>query len=342
MYNVSSYICSCIESLSSQSFCDFEAILVDDCSSDDTLTIAKKKVCGDPRFSFYKLSENSGQSIARNMAIDKALGEYILFLDSDDALTPDALEKISDRLNKQNLDCLYYSAQTRGEAGLSAMYHEDYSGRISFEKVATGPELFTFFEENNQFYPHGALQVVRRSLINNNSIRLYPGIIHEDVLYTFQVLVNSKRSSFLNEAVYIRTIRSGSTMGVQRRTIANIHGHLVCTYEMSKWLDDNFEDISSEFATALSMRIAAYRNLCVRDWVGDITNDEKAKYLDSLTPEDRKLFYTQVLGPGLEFLRNENCIHNTKAFRVGDSFLRFPRKAKSALGNLTAKKDGVK
>lgn len=340
MYNVSSYIKTCIESLLNQSYSDFQAILVDDCSMDNSFEIAKQIANNDVRFSFYKHNQNSGVSVTRNTALDQAQGEYVLSLDGDDALAHDALEKISLRLEKQNLDCLYYSAQTRDEAGLSARFQEDFSTRISFDEVATGSELFTFFEENNQFYPHGALQVVRRSLIENNSIRFIPGIIHEDILYTFQVLVNAKRSSFLNEPIYIRTVRNGSIMGAQRRTIAHIHGHLVCTNEMSKWLDSNFEDINSAFATALSMRIAAYRNLCVRDWESDITNEEKASYLESLMPEDKKVFYTQVLGPGLEFLRNENCIHNTRAFKVGDSLLRLPRKAKSLLTNAAAKRTG--
>ena len=332
MYNISSYIEECVESLIGQSYGDFEAILVDDFSSDDTATRAKQAIANDNRFALCSLKENSGQSIARNKALDMAKGQYVLFLDGDDYFELDALEKLANRLDAQNLDCLYYSARPYYESSEARKrMHESYADRESFDGVATGRQLFTFFEQHNQFYPHGALQVVRRSIIEDNKIRLVPGIIHEDILYTFQILINSKRSSFLNDAIYIRRIRCGSTMNSQRRTIANIAGHLLCTKYMENWLYENLDSLDDDFAAAVSMRIAAYRNLCVRDWVTDIPSDEKGEFLDSLSCEDKQDFFIRVLGPGLEFLRNENCIHSTKAFRIGDMLLKGPRLVKAAI-----------
>ena len=96
MYNAEKFIGECLTSLANQTFQDFEVIIVDDCSTDNSLNAALtfSKIFGE-RLRLAKLSANSGcPGVPRNFALEAARGEYIFFLDSDDFLSGTALEEL--------------------------------------------------------------------------------------------------------------------------------------------------------------------------------------------------------------------------------------------------------
>lgn len=92
-YNSSKFIGYTIQSVVDQTFTDWELIIVDDCSVDDTYQLAKKHGENDKRIRLFQNPQNSGPAISRNRAIEKAKGRYIAFLDSDDLWHPQKLEK---------------------------------------------------------------------------------------------------------------------------------------------------------------------------------------------------------------------------------------------------------
>ncbi|MBM7095808.1 glycosyltransferase [Bacillus sp. H-16] len=92
-YNAERFIAQTIESVINQSFHDWEMIIVDDCSTDRTISIIKDFANRDRRIQAIQLSDNSGAAIARNEAINKSRGRYLAFLDSDDQWLPEKLEK---------------------------------------------------------------------------------------------------------------------------------------------------------------------------------------------------------------------------------------------------------
>lgn len=91
-FNCSEFCCATIGSILDQSLSDWELIIVDDCSTDDSVEIIQSFVEQDSRIRLIQLSENSGAAVARNTAIEAAQGRYIAFLDSDDLWLPDKLE----------------------------------------------------------------------------------------------------------------------------------------------------------------------------------------------------------------------------------------------------------
>ena len=92
IYNVKPYLKECLDSILVQTFSDFELILVDDGSTDGSERLADSYALSDPRVKVvYK--ENGGLSSARNAGLDLACGEYIYFVDSDDYIEPDTLER---------------------------------------------------------------------------------------------------------------------------------------------------------------------------------------------------------------------------------------------------------
>jgi len=92
-YNSKEYLDQCIRSVLNQTFRNFELILIDDCSTDDSEKIVRGFMEQDYNIIYQKLSINSGQAICRNLGIELATGTYIAFLDSDDYWSPNKLEK---------------------------------------------------------------------------------------------------------------------------------------------------------------------------------------------------------------------------------------------------------
>lgn len=92
-YNASKFLPETIKSVQDQTFKDWEIIIVDDCSTDDTFAIATKIAEEDSRIKVIRQNENAGVAAARNTALDAVESEYVAFLDSDDKWTPEKLEK---------------------------------------------------------------------------------------------------------------------------------------------------------------------------------------------------------------------------------------------------------
>lgn len=104
IYNVERYLAECLDSIAQQTYRDFEVILVDDASTDDSMRIAEQYADKDDRFQIIHHAENRGLAAARNTGIANAHGEYIAFADSDDWITNDYLEKLFEMLTQHNAD----------------------------------------------------------------------------------------------------------------------------------------------------------------------------------------------------------------------------------------------
>lgn len=101
-YNSAQYIEQSIESVLKQSYKNWELIVVDDCSVDDTYKIVEKLCLNEERIKLFRLNANSGVAMARNFAINVSRGKYIAFLDSDDLWLPDKLEKQLKLMREKN------------------------------------------------------------------------------------------------------------------------------------------------------------------------------------------------------------------------------------------------
>lgn len=109
-YNCGRFIGKTIESVLNQTYTDWEMIIVDDCSTDNTKDIVLEYSNNDSRIKYIRLRENSGAAMARNKAMEVANGKYMAFLDSDDIWTSDKLEKQIKFMedNKYNITCTEY------------------------------------------------------------------------------------------------------------------------------------------------------------------------------------------------------------------------------------------
>lgn len=137
IYNSEKYLEELFESIKAQTFTDFEVIMIDDGSTDSTASICKKWTSTDSRFKyFYK--ENSGYSKTRNYALDKATGDYVFFIDSDDFMSPQTLEFLHETLTKNNLD-------------LVACYENDFKDGSKPEIISYDAPTIKHFLNNKDY-----------------------------------------------------------------------------------------------------------------------------------------------------------------------------------------------
>ena len=114
-YNLEKLIGRAIDSIIEQTYTNFELLVVDDCSKDDTVKIMRQYESQDNRVKVIANERNSGPSISRNSAVDIAKGDYIVYLDGDDALySKDTLEKINNTIGDETSDIIYFGVQYEG------------------------------------------------------------------------------------------------------------------------------------------------------------------------------------------------------------------------------------
>ena len=145
-YNTAAYISATIQSVQAQTYEDWEMIIIDDCSDDNTDEVVGRFL-PDPRIRYYKNEKNCGAAVSRNRALKMAKGRWIAFLDSDDLWMPEKLEKQIAFMEKGN----YHFSYTQ--------YEEIDEKSNSRDVVVTGPHKITHSGMNNYCWP-GCLTVM--------------------------------------------------------------------------------------------------------------------------------------------------------------------------------------
>lgn len=135
-FNTEKFIRLTIESAQNQTYTNWEMILVDDASTDNTVAIIEEFVKKDSRIKLFKLSENRGNGFARNAALEKATGKYIAYLDADDLWFPEKLEKQIQFLKANNLHFTFSFYDSIDEEG------NDLNRRVESPNPLTYKQLF--------------------------------------------------------------------------------------------------------------------------------------------------------------------------------------------------------
>lgn len=211
-YNVAPYIKECLESVASQAYHGtMECIVVDDCGTDESVPLAQEFIDsyrGDIKFRILHREKNGGLSAARNSGLDEAKGDLVFFLDSDDYITPNAIEE------------LVTTARTYPEAQVVQGGIVNTHGHVIFDAVQSG--LAVRSDSAKEIYSNlvfGELPVsswnklFRRDFLQNNGIRFYEGVIHEDVDFIYKVARYVSAMAICHATTYIyREQRKGSIL----------------------------------------------------------------------------------------------------------------------------------
>ena len=106
-YNYGHFISSCLDSVLNQTYADWECLVVDDASTDNTREVVESYCSKDQRIMYHHLAVNSGPSTARNTALKRITGEYILFLDADDLIAPKKIQQAAEVFADQSVDFVF-------------------------------------------------------------------------------------------------------------------------------------------------------------------------------------------------------------------------------------------
>ena len=214
MYNCASYLERCLDSVCAQGE-GVEVICIDDGSSDDTAAVAEHFAQSRGEVSVVR-KENGGAGSARNVGIDRACGEYVCFVDSDDYILPGAIDALYARAKRDELDILYYDASVEYEdEGLARDYPGDvrYFHRLhAHEEVRTGRQLMVDLCREEGWRVSPVLQFVRRGLFEEAGLRFPEGVCNEDNAYTAYALFAARRVAHVTDCWYVRCLRHGSIM----------------------------------------------------------------------------------------------------------------------------------
>ena len=235
VYNVEEYLRECLNSIMEQTFTDFEVIMVDDGSTDNSFSICQEYVAKDNRFKLIH-QENKGLAGARNTCIKNMHGEFITWIDSDDVVDNNYLERLLEVQAETGADIV--KCAKKHIRGNNVYYITNYDN------------LYKMYENNNQVINFQKLDILLDAIDSHLAIvefwgtliprRLYKGIsisqgvIYEDQGNKFKLYLQSKKNILLLEQLYGYRIREGSIMRRQSSLEKELDDLQFYTYNWDK------------------------------------------------------------------------------------------------------------
>lgn len=206
VYNVENYIERNVKSLLKNIADDIEVIYVDDESKDSSCEVLEKYIQGKSNIQLFKKA-NSGPGATRNYGLDRAKGDYVFFLDSDDYISDISLQKLIDIAIRNDLDMLEFCYRLVDEVG-KELVAPNTSKQSSVNKVMTG----AWWLRTEKCCSLQVAYFYKRQFLIDNGIRMPEGVIHEDVEYVAKCMWYAKRFMKVNECLYNYVMRPTSIM----------------------------------------------------------------------------------------------------------------------------------
>ena len=240
VYNTDKYLPACLDSVLNQTLRNIEVICVDDLSTDRSGEILDERAALDDRMTTIHLPQNQRQGHARNCGLERAIGKYVYFLDSDDMIEPETLEELSDLADRDSLDAIFFDNKEKYESEeLKKIYVPPFSLREGKyrDEVVTGNELMEEFLRQNEWTCYPQRIFWRREFLQQNGIRYKEGCEHEDEFFAFAGILTAKRVRYVRKQYFTLRIRPNSVM-TSPKSPKNLHGYLMNFYHMTEFVAD--------------------------------------------------------------------------------------------------------
>ena len=284
VYNVASYIEESLLSALNQTYNNIEYIIVDDCGTDNSISIVRMLQQSNPHkdIKIIHHTQNRGLSAARNTGLINATGEYIYFMDSDDTISCDCIEKHLDAIQKYDAD--FTDANVLVIGGRQQLFNSTKA--ISL--INTSDILIGYFA--GDIHITACNKLYKKEFLTKNSIHFIEGLLHEDVIWTLDIAQNARNVVLMPDFTYHYHIRGGSiTTSVSTENIIKIYdswihilnyiGHIAQGTNRK----DLFKVISiwvSKTRFKISARLVSM----------DIDENIKKKYYDEINSSDIRLY----------------------------------------------------
>ena len=279
VYNVGPYVEDCIRSVMRQTYDGkMECIIVDDCGTDDSMAIVERLVSeynGPIEFKILHHTHNRGLSAARNTGIDAAKGDYLFFLDSDDELTDDCMEKLAEPLRIEFYDVVVgnircYKLLPSGQR--QVIFSPQELRKIDKDTLLCQPDIL---HTHRKIWGQAAWnKLYRLDFIRDNCLFFKEGLIQEDNLWGFQIACLANKLYCVNKVSYIYLKREGSiTYYETENSMAEclivildemctfVENKQIKTIDTFPFFNDFFYDVMKANSTNLTYFVKTYKNV---------------------------------------------------------------------------------
>lgn len=240
VYNTEDFVGEAVRSIMDQSLKDIEIIIIDDGSTDNSLSIVQQLSKEDNRIQVYS-QKNQGPSATRNAGINFACGKYLFLMDSDDYLEPEALETCFLKCEDNTLDFVFFDADILNK-------NTEFDININYQrKECTDPEtlyngiqIFTILVENSKYSPSPCLNLINMKFLKRINLLFFPDIIHEDQLFSTLLYVQANRVMCIHEDFFKRRLRYDSIM-TSKFSLKNMDSYFIITEKLSFFASNHLE-----------------------------------------------------------------------------------------------------
>ncbi len=351
VFNSEDYLEECLDSVIAQDQVPIEIICVNDGSTDRSLEILNGYAQKDSRIRICS-QENLGLSAARNAGLTLASGKYTCFIDSDDMYAPGTIEALTSRMERDNLDILFFGGENFSDDG-EWETNLNYKRYGEYDGVFRGTELIKLQLEYEEYRPTACMHMQKRAFLEENDLWFENGILHEDVSFTYICLMRASRSGCVRENYYLRRIHNDSIM--QRpQTFWNCYGYFVNFLKMNKEFNSaHFVDEKEQCASEEVAYRCCYLAKAILLDIGPV----KGQAYRLLPEVEQRWFKMFVYEPGFnkwlsnttklrlegswdrirelkeerkELRRENKRILASRDYQIGSTVLKIPRKIKKA------------
>ena len=262
IYNTEKYLRECLDSVLAQNHSNMEIICVNDASTDGSMAILTEYSKNDSRFIIISNKEALGPATARNKGLEVAKGKYVLFVDSDDYIAPNLLKETVMCAEKNCLEELHfnYAIVSNKEWGWQA--RSSISEEGTYYCYKSGGEMLIKSKSSDPQDNTVATVwscLFNRAYLNNNKLRFYDGILHEDLLFFFRRCICVKNVAKLNRVYYFYRKREDSITtgdrGMRGQSLFTVISEIYAV-----WLSSNFEpDVQKAIASELEYYWLKYK-----------------------------------------------------------------------------------
>lgn len=252
VYNVEKYVVKCLNSVYIQTYHDFEVVIVDDGSTDNSLDIVRKYQKSHKSNTLLISQENGGLGAARNTGVLNSTGEYLLFLDSDDTIEPNALQTLYDLAIKKDADMAIFDMSLVTEDGQQLKIGSGYKEKRDDFTLNEAPDLLVQT-------PSACNKMFRKSLFSDNEITFPSRVWYEDLHTIPKLFAYANKVTYIKMPLYNYLLRGGSIMhnsNIGRvAEIIDAVDDVMCYYQEHDLYDSYMQEL--EFIAVYHLLISA-------------------------------------------------------------------------------------
>lgn len=275
VYNSEKYIFKCLDSLINQTYDNLDIVVVNDGSSDNSLEICKNFEKSDKRVRVFN-QENKGVSVARNRGIEEAMGDFIVFVDSDDWIENNTIEIVNNEIENNNIDMVMYGIMTSGKKNkgdnllITQKYNEELSKMIISESL-NAPV--------NKIY--------NLKILKEFNIRFKEKIdIAEDLLFNYDYFIHINSILIVNKDLY--HCCTDNKQSLTRKYTTNKYEQLM---EVNEIIEKDILQ-NNRMKLLKSIKYIRIKNIfsCIMDLTREqcmLTKEEKYKFIKKMQKENK-------------------------------------------------------